>query len=426
MKEKAMKAIIIGCGDRGRRYAQYAKDYPLEMEIAAVAEPVEAKKQYMKEMHKLSDDKIYNDWKEVAELPRLADFVVIATQDNMHCEPALAFIDKGYDILLEKPMAPTPEECKKITEAAEKKGVKVVVCHVLRFTNFWYKVKEMLDDGDIGEIMSIVHMENVGNLHQSYSFVRGNWSVARKSAPMILAKACHDTDLIQWLIGRECKKVQSFGALTHFCEENKPEGAPHRCTEGCNHYDTCYYNAVWQYCVCTESDSVGRRAVVANKMNPTDDEVMEALRTGDYGRCAYDCDNDVVDHQVVNMEFDGGATVSFTMNAFNKGGRYMRIFGTKGELYADMETNRLEYFSFDTRVTKNIQLDKIGQHIDSGHGGGDTGIVRDCLRYFGEGIQSKAVCPVRMSYLSHLIAFAAEESRIKDSVIDLSTYSAGL
>ena len=127
---------------------------------------------------------------------------------------------------------------------------------------------------------------------------------------------------------------------------------------------------------------MGRRVVVANKMNPTDEEVMEALRTGPYGRCVYDCDNDVVDHQVVNMEFDGGATVSFTMNAFNKGGRFMRIFGTKGEIYADMETNKIEYFSFDTRETTEIQMEQIGQHIDSGHGGGDTGIVRDCLKYF--------------------------------------------
>ena len=269
-----MKAIIIGCGDRGRRYAQYSLNHPDEMEIAAIAEPVDAKMQYMKNLHKLQDDQIYSDWREIAKKPRLADFVVISTQDAMHCEPTLAFIDKGYNILLEKPMAPAPEECKKITEAAEKKGVKVVVCHVLRFTKFWYKIKEMIDNGDVGEIMSIIHMENVGNLHQSHSFVRGNWSRAEDSAPMILAKSCHDTDLVQWLIGKECKKVQSFGSLTHFNKENKPEGAPHRCTDNCPYYDSCYYNAVWQYCVCTESDSVGRRVVVANKMNPTDEEVM--------------------------------------------------------------------------------------------------------------------------------------------------------
>ncbi len=421
-----MKAIIIGCGDRGRRYAQYSLNHPDEMEIAAIAEPVDAKVQYMKDLHKLQDNQIYSDWREIAEKPRFADFVVISTQDAMHCEPALAFIDKGYNILLEKPMAPVPEECKKITEAAEKKGVKVVVCHVLRFTKFWYKIKEMIDNGDVGEIMSIIHMENVGNLHQSHSFVRGNWSRAEDSAPMILAKSCHDTDLVQWLIGKECKKVQSFGSLTHFNKENKPEGAPHRCTDNCPYYDSCYYNAVWQYCVCTESDSVGRRVVVANKMNPTDEEVMEALRTGPYGRCVYDCDNDVVDHQVVNMEFDGGATVSFTMNAFNKGGRFMRIFGTKGEIYADMETNKIEYFSFDTRETTEIQMEQIGQHIDSGHGGGDTGIVRDCLKYFSNQTPSKSVCSTRVSYLSHRIAFAAEKSRLSGEVIDLGKYSAEL
>ena len=197
-----VKAIIFGYGSRGESYAKYAIDHPEELEIVAVADPVDAKRETAKKRHNLSEDQLYADWKEIASKPQMADFAIIAMQDKMHYEPALAMIEKGYHLLLEKPMAPTAAECKQITEAAEKKGVKVVVCHVLRFTKFWYKLKDMIDNGDVGEIMSIIHMERVGNVHQSHSYVRGNWRREDESSPMIMAKSCHDKYILQWLIGK--------------------------------------------------------------------------------------------------------------------------------------------------------------------------------------------------------------------------------
>ncbi len=423
---KELTAVVLGYGDRGGSYAVYAAKHPEELDIVAIAEPGDARREHAQKLHNLSDDMVFTDWKQIAEMPKFADFAIIATQDKMHTEPALAMIEKGYNLLLEKPMAPTPEECKIITEAAEKKGVKVVVCHVLRYTPFWRKLKDIIDDGEIGEIMSIIHMENVGNLHQSHSFVRGNWRRKDESTPMILAKCCHDTDILQWLIGKPCKKVHSFGSLTHFTKENKPEGAPARCTDGCPHVDTCFYDAVWQYCECQEWDSIYRRKMVTNKPEPTIEDVMEALKTGPYGRCVYDCDNDVVDHQVVNMEFEGGCTVSFTMSAFNKGARDIRIFGTKGEIIASMEENKISIFSFATRETKEYQLEKMGLNIDSGHGGGDEGIMRELISYFNGEEPSKSINSARTSYLNHLISFAAEDSRLSNTVIDIDEYAEAL
>ena len=239
-----IQAVVLGYGNRGASYSDYAVKHPDELEIVAVADPIANRLQYAAQLHSLPEDRIFTDWRQIADQPKMANFAIIATQDHMHLEPALAMIEKGYNLLLEKPMATTPAECKQITEAAEKKGVGIIVCHVLRFTSFWTTLKGIIDSGAIGKVMSITHMENVGNRHQSHSFVRGNWRKTSEATPMILAKCCHDTDLIQWLIGKPCKKVQSFGSLTYFTKENKPAGAPARCTDGCPHADTCFYNAI--------------------------------------------------------------------------------------------------------------------------------------------------------------------------------------
>ena len=418
---KKVTAIVIGYGCRGASYSDYSAKHPEELEIVAVADPIENRRQYAAQLHNIPDTQVFSDWTELAQMPKLADFAIIATQDNMHLEPALAMIEKGYNLLLEKPMATTPAECKKITEAAEKKGVKVIVCHVLRFTSFWTTLKNIIDSDKIGKVMSIVHMENVGNEHQSHSYVRGNWRKTSESTPMILAKCCHDTDLLQWLVGSPCKKVQSFGSLTHFTKENKPEGAPARCTDGCPHADTCFYNSVKLY--YDDKDNTWFRGVVAKTVtNPSDEAVMEAIKTGPYGRCVYDCDNDVVDHQIVNMEFADGTTASLSMNAFNKGGRFIRVFGTKGEITMGAG-DWFDVYSFADHQTTQVPISTVGNSITDGHGGGDVGIMIDTVQYFSEGIASKSICPVRMSYLSHLIAFAAEESRLTNTVIDLDAYS---
>lgn len=418
---KKLKAIVFGFGSRGSKYAHFACQHPDQLEIVAVADPLRNRLNTAKETHGLDESQLYTDWKEIAKLPKMADFVVISTQDQMHYEPALAMIEKGYDILLEKPMAPTPKECKEITEAAEKKGVKVIVGHVLRFTPFWKKLKAILDEGTIGDIVSVIHTEAVGNAHQSHSFVRGHWRNTAESTPMILAKSCHDTDIIQWLLGKECKQVQSFGSLTYFVKENRPDGAPDYCVKGCPAADTCFYNAVKLY--YDDKENLWFRKAATRKVEPpTDEEVWEAISTGPYGRCVFACDNDVVDHQVVNMEFEGGVTVTFTMNAFNKGGRDIRIFGTAGELTADMDQGTIRIYSFETKETTEIELEAIAGTITSGHGGGDTGIMEDLVQYFNDEEPSNSVCGLRTSYMNHLISFAAEEARVENKIVNMKEY----
>ena len=418
---KKITAVVAGFGGRGSRYAQHALEYSDQLEIVAVAESNPVRLETAKRRHNIPDERLYTTWEDLAAQPKMADFAIIGTQDNMHYAPALALIEKGYHLLLEKPMAPTPQECKEIAEAAEKKGVQVIVCHVLRFTPFWRAVKNVILSGKLGKIQSVIGTENVGHIHQSHSFVRGDWRNTAESTCMIMAKCCHDMDIYQWLLGKKCVKVQSFGSLTHFTKENQPAGAPDRCTDGCPAADTCHYNAIKLY--YDDKENLWFRKVAAQTLDmPGDDLVMEALKNGPYGRCVYCCDNDVVDHQVVNLEYEDGCTMSFTMNAFNEGGRSVHLYGTEGELVSSRDQKTLELYTFADQKWETIDVTEAGNDITSGHGGGDTGIMIDVLSLLRGETPSYSICDVRTSYENHLTGFAAEESRLTGRVIDIAEY----
>lgn len=357
--------------------------------------------------------------------PKFADVAVIATVDEMHYEPALKAIDLGYNLLLEKPVAQTAQECADIALAAQKKGVSVLVCHVLRYTPFFGKVKELLMADTIGEVMSAVHVEAVGNVHQSHSYIRGNWHCEAESTPMLLAKCCHDIDILQWLLGKPCKKVQSFGSLTYFTKENAPEGAPVRCADGgCPQADTCPYNCMKLYYDDKKNGWFRGASTrnIAKGAEPTDEEVMQALKTTDYGLCVFHANNDVVDHQVVNMEFEGGATASLTMNCFNKGGRYIRLFGTKGELYANMADKEITIYTFEDKQYSHVQVAATEESILGGHGGGDIGIVQELYDYLSGEYNGYRAADIFTSVKNHFIGFAAEKARHNNTVEDVDAY----
>ena len=420
---RQLSLILVGGGDRGSSYLKSLKIQPDRFKLIAIAEPVKEKREYLRELYNVPKDMCFESYEELLSLPKLADVSMICTQDKMHYEPAMMAIERKYDLLLEKPIAPTPEECLKICKAANKNNVRVVVCHVLRYTPFYKKVKEVITSGKLGDVVNVVHTEGVGNIHMSHSFVRGNWRKTDESAPMILAKCCHDTDLLQWLIGEPCTKVQSFGTRLFFREENAPKDAPRRCTDGCPHKNECFYYAPDLYKIDT-AEVQHFRAIAANKFNPTDDEVDEILKTSPYGRCVYYCDNDVVDHQIVNMQFGKNKHATLTMSAFNKGGRISTFMGTKGELRADMEKQSLEFYDFSTRETTQLYTPDNGfdQSIAGGHGGGDSGIMQDLYDYIVNGDPSDSISDIMVSCLSHMICFAAEESRLSETVINMDEY----
>lgn len=420
---KKLKVILIGAGNRGGTYTDVMAAMPEQFEVVAVAEPRNSRREYIQQKHNILDNMCFTDYKPLLALGKIADIALIATMDRDHFEPAMTAINLGYDLLLEKPITPTPEECIALTENAEKHGVKVVICTVLRYTPLFIKLKEIIDSGRIGKVMSINHEECVEFVHQSHSFVRGNWGNSERSSVMLLQKSCHDIDILQWLLGKKCKKVQSFGALSYFTTENAPEGAPERCIEGCPVADTCIYNSVKLY---LENDSNWFRSAATKLVKSSDEDVKKALLESNYGRCVFHCDNDVVDHQTVNMLFEDDITVTFTMNAFNTGGRYINIYGTKGEIRAALKGDT-PIKVYDIVSKKIEEIPSSGTDgIVGGHGGGDAGIITTLYKYMTNDYTGNSVPTIQESCYNHLVTFAVEHARLTGTVVDVEEYINGL
>ena len=408
---KPITAVVLGAGNRGSVYGSFAKACPGELQVVALAEPRADRLGILADELNIPESGRFTSWQELLERPRMADCAFVCTLDDDHTEPAIRAMELGYHVLLEKPMSNTEEECRLIADTAARTGRTLAVCHVLRYTPFYMTLKNLIDQGAVGQVTAINQIENVGYWHQAHSFVRGNWRTVRETSPMILQKSCHDMDILLWLMGKDCRRVQSFGSLGHFTPENAPAGAPERCLDGCPHADTCPYYAPALYMdmnrtgwpvdvITTDLSEEGRR---------------KALAEGPYGRCVYHCDNDVVDRQVVNLEFDGGAVATFTMTAFSADfSRQLKIFGTQGQITADMGTKEIVLHRFGEEK-KTIPMMADGEK--SGHGGGDYGILHDFLHILRHGGESRTSANVSLQ--SHLICFAAEKSRKEHIVVEL-------
>ncbi|SDM46000.1 Gfo/Idh/MocA family protein [Nonomuraea jiangxiensis] len=399
---------IVGAGSRGTTYARHATDTG-RAQVVAVADQLASRRARFPEARQ------YADWRELAALPRQADAVIIATQDREHVEPAVRFADLGYDILLEKPMAVSEDDCRAIV-AAGRPGAVFAVCHVMRYTPYTKVLKEVLDAGRIGEIVSIQHLEPVGWWHQAHSYVRGNWRRTDESTFMLLAKSCHDLDWLVHLTGRQVTRVSSFGGLHHFRPENRPAGAAARCLD-CAVEPTCPYSAKRIYLPLA-----GKEAWPVSVLTDDVSEqgILEALRTGPYGRCVYACDNDVVDHQVVNLEFEGGVTAAFTMTAFTPSlHRQTRIFGTRGSI--DGDGDHLTLTDFVTGRSEVIETRPTGDATArGGHGGGDQALIEAFLTAVTARDPSPILSSPTESLHSHLIAWAAEHSRLTGTTVTLA------
>lgn len=417
---KQVTAILIGAGQRGKdALASYALKHPEEIKFVAVAEPNEKRRKQFIEAHNIPENMAFKTWEDLLAQPKLADAALICSLDDTHYEPTKQALSKDYHILLEKPLSNDAKECVLLGELAKTYSQKVFsVCHVLRYTKFFSKLKELLDEKVIGDIMTINHNEYVGRIHQSHSFVRGNWGNSKRESPMILQKCCHDMDILLWLVDDSCKKISSFGSLDYYKEKNAPKGAPNRCLDGCPIGDTCPYNAEkiylgenvdWPVSVISPDTSYEAR--------------KKALEEGPYGRCVYKCDNDVVDHQVVNMIFNNNVTAHLTMTAFCKdGGRHIKIMGTDGEITGDFDYNKIEIKRFPSEEVEIIDL----QNQTGGHGGGDTGIMSDFVKLVSADGKLKGKTEASISVQSHVMAFAAEESRLTDKVINIEEFTKSL
>ncbi|MET9474380.1 Gfo/Idh/MocA family oxidoreductase [Streptomyces sp. NPDC002922] len=387
---------VVGAGDRGTGHAGWALAYPERAKVVAVAEPRRARRDRLVADHGLEAASAMDDWRVLAARGRIADAVLICTLDREHLEPV-------------------GRVAQDVADRENHSGL-LHRCHdqpalVLRHTQ---ALKRIVDSGRLGEIVSVQHLEPVGFWHQAHSFVRGNWRREDEATSMLMAKSCHDLDWLQYVLGRPPVRVSSFGRLSHFRPENKPGGAADRCLD-CAVETSCPYSAKRD---CGDQLARGEHiwplSVVIDEFTPQ--ALDTALREGPYGRCVYACDNDVVDHQVVAMEFASGATGTFTMTAFTEqADRQTRIFGTRAELRGDGE--HLRVYDFLTRSEELIDLGTEGtMDAAGGHGGGDSGLMDAFVAAIATGDPGLVKSGPQESLTSHLTVLAAERARHNNTV----------
>lgn len=404
---------LVGAGNRGGVYAEWAAAHPERARVVAVAEPRDYQRKTLAERHGIPPERTFTSWEELVAASadgRPADAAIVATQDNDHVAPCVALARAGYHLLVEKPLAPTEEECRTVAAAVREAGVVLAVCHVMRYTPYTRLLKEVIDSGRLGDVMSIQHLEPVGYWHQAHSYVRGNWRREDTSSPMLLAKSCHDIDWMHYILGVPIERVSSFGRLSHFTRENQPAGAADRCLDCPEEIErSCPYSAKKIYLGMVERGHTGWPLPVLTD-DVSRDGVERALREGPYGRCVYACDNDVVDHQVVSLEFAGGITGTFTMTGFTPmGHRRTQIFGTRGSL--DGDGVRISVTDFLTDTTEVLETPNLGSDAGAGHGGGDAGVMDAFVHALATGDRSVLSSGPEETLQSHLAVFAAERAR---------------
>jgi predicted dehydrogenase len=402
--------LVVGAGQRGRAYARHAVRSGAGR-VVAVAEPDPGRRDRFAREFGLPADRVFDSWAELHGRERLADAAIVATQDRDHEEPAVLLAGQGYHLMLEKPMAPMAGPAARIAEAVQRAGILFAVCHVLRYTPYTDVVKGVLDSGRIGRVVSIQHLEPVGWWHHAHSFVRGPWRDTASSSPMLLAKSCHDIDWLLYLAGQPARRVSSFGGLSHFRPAEKPAGAADVCLD-CPVEPDCPYSAKRLYFARLADDPDGWPLSVVTPV-ATEEALVAALRSGPYGRCVYNGDNDVVDHQVVTMELADGATVSFTMTAFTPyEQRKTRIFGTHG--YLEGDGARLRVVDFRTGAEELVE---VAESTSADHSGGDQALVDAFLAAVATGDAGLIRSDAATSLAGHRVVLAAEQARLTGTVV---------
>lgn len=407
--EKPITAITLGAGNRGNVYGNYATAYPHHISIVGVAEPITLRNQRYARQHNIPETNRFKTWEDVFKKPKFADAVIISTPDWLHYGPCMKALEMGYHVLLEKPISPSEKECRDILAMAKKTGRIVAVCHVLRYAPYFVHLRQLIQSGAIGELISFQHFEPIEHVHMAHSYVRGNWHNSKQTTPILLAKSCHDMDILRWIIDKPTRSVSAFGNLKWFRKANAPEGSTDRCINGCAVESTCPYSALKIYHRNHE-----RLYVFDLPEDPKkkDEAILEYLRTTDYGRCVYRMENDQPDHYVSNILFENDVTASFSMEAFTSyHGRRTRVMGSMGDIVGDMTQFTLTDFRTGVKTNWALNTDH--------HGGGDWRLMANFVQAVSKEDAGLLTSTIDVSIESHIMCFMAEQSRLQKKVVDL-------
>ena len=401
VKQGRVTFSVVGLGGRASAYLSALQElYPNEHQVVAVADPDPVKQARARNDYGLQDNQIFDTDLKLMEQPRLSDVAIVATQDKLHLRDIRGLLAKGYDLILEKPVATTLEELQEIAAVSKSfPDQMVAVCHVLRHTVFFGEIRRILESGRFGPVVSIQHNENIGYYHFAHSYVRGPWNNSETSGPLTLTKSCHDMDILLFLLeNTHCRQISSYGALSIFNRDHyDPATMAPMCVD-CPQNESCAFSAPKLY-------SSGKIKSVVFDLSSVD-KVRENLGTSPYGRCVYHCDNNVVDHQSTAIQFDNGITATFNLSAFSaKVNRSLKIMCQFGEIRAIEKPYLIETTDFRTDETTVTELDI----RDRGHGGGDKAFVKDFMESYLHGVPFNST--LEHAIESHAMALLAEESR---------------
>ena len=417
IQDKPVTAIVLGAGNRGNVYGRFAVAFPNELDMVGVAEPVPFRNERFAKTHAIEAAHRFNTWEDVFKVPKFADAIIISTPDFLHHGPAMKALAMGYHILLEKPISPSHKECLEILAASKKSNSIIAVCHVLRYTPYFKKLKALSDSGQFGKLISINHFEGIEHVHMAHSYVRGNWHVEKETNPIILAKSSHDLDIMRWIANAPCKSISAYGSLVWFKAENAPEGSTDRCTDGCAVESNCPYSAIKIY--HKERKRIHVLDVSEDK-EKQGDEIMAKLKTTNYGRCVYKMNNDQPDHYVTSMEFENGITANFAMEAFTSfEARKTRLMFSHGEISGDMD--EIVTVDFRTRETTKWKASDQPEFKNqaSGHAGGDYGLARNFTQAVSQNKPELLTSTLSVSIEGHAIGFMAEKSRLNKKMMSV-------
>lgn len=404
--DNPVTAIVLGAGNRGNVYGRYAVAFPKDVKMVGVAEPIAFRNERFSKTHSIEEKNRFKTWEDVFAVPKFADAIIISTPDYLHYGPALKALEMGYHILLEKPIAPTLQECLNILAAAKKSKSIIAVCHVLRYTTYFRKLKEICESGKLGTMMSINHLEGIEFAHMAHSYVRGNWYDSTKTNPIILAKSCHDLDIMRWLVTKPAKTVAAYGNLKWFKAENAPANSADRCVD-CKVERDCQFSAIKIY---YEQRQRVRVLDVPEDSATQGPAILERLKTSDYGRCVYKMPNNQPDHYTSIFQFENDVLATFGLEAFTAWeARKTRIMFSFGEVVGDNDT--IEVTDFRTKETTKWKDSEQSSFNNSGHGGGDFGLMQNFVQAVAQKNPALMTSTIDASIESHVMGFKAEESR---------------
>ena len=423
LRNGPVTAVIVGGGHRSVIYADHMLKYPDELKIVGIADPDPERREMCRERYGFSAENCFEDADALARRGRIADAVINGTMDHQHYATSVPLLELGYDMLLEKPFAVSKEEMDALLAVIRKHGNRVMICHVLRYAPFYRSIKQQLLRGALGDIINIQMAEHVSYHHLSTSYVRGKWANENKcKTTMLLAKSCHDIDLMMWLMQPTLPTtVSSVGSIFQFKPENAPAGAGTRCTVDCPLADSCRYSAKNLYLKHPNRWECYAWADLEHKKDATDEDRIRSFLNGNpYNRCIYKCDNNVVDHQSVLINFDSGATATFNMvGGSAKSMRKIHIVGTLGELYGVMEDDKYTLSTIEALAESGCAdetVDLSGCDTE-GHGGGDDALIADFVNYLRTGEQSISCTAIENSVAGHLTVFLADRSRLQGGAL---------